>query len=215
MRRSKWFLVVMVHLILWGGFIANQFGIGPSWAVEDTENAADKIDAVDHDHGADAVTEDTVSPASKAASEKAGKSVAAVKDKTSKKDNAIQNRPKGISNEEWEKLKAKKVLPYDKGPSTVDVSKYPKEMQDIYKKDFTKRCSKCHTIARAINAPYALPEEWKRYIKKMMKKPGSGINPGAGRKIYKFLVYDSEIRKKDIIEKRLKEKDKAEKEGKK
>ena len=115
-------------------------------------------------------------------------------------------KPEGMSEEEWIKLLAKKPLPFDKGPSTIDVSKYPKEMQDIYKKTFTPKCSKCHTIARAINAPYVLPEEWKNYIKKMMKKPGSGLNPRASKDIYKFLVFDSEARKKDLLEEKLKEK---------
>ena len=121
------------------------------------------------------------------------------------KDEITEKKPEGMSDLDWEKLKAKKPLPYDKGPSTIDVSKYPAEMQDIYENIFTKKCSKCHTIARAINAPYALPEEWITYIKKMMKKPGSGINPAAGKNIAKFLEYDSQIRKKDIIEKKLKE----------
>ena len=118
-------------------------------------------------------------------------------------------KPEGMSEEDWWQLKAKKPLPYDKGPSTVDVSNYTKEMQDIYSKIYTPKCSKCHTIARAINAPYALPEEWMNYIKKMMKKPGSGINPKAAKSIYKFCVYDSEIRKKDLIAQKLKEKEQA------
>lgn len=125
-----------------------------------------------------------------------------------------EKKPEGMSDEEWEKMKAKRPLPFDKGPDKIDVSTYPKEMQDIYKNVFKKKCSKCHTIARPINAPFALPEEWKRYIKKMMKKPGSAINPIAGKKIYKFLVYDSKIRKKDIIEKKLREKEEAKKKAK-
>jgi len=115
-------------------------------------------------------------------------------------------RPKGISDLEWEQLKGKREMPYDKGPATIDVSSYTKKMQDIYKKDFQTKCSKCHTVARAVNAPYALSDEWKNYIRKMMKKPGSGINPASAKKIFNFLVYDSEIRKKDLIEKKLKEK---------
>lgn len=115
-------------------------------------------------------------------------------------------RPEGISDLDWEKLKAKRPLPFDKGPSTIDISKYPKEMQEIYEKTFVPKCSKCHTIARPINSPYALPEEWMNYIRKMMKKPGSGIDPNSAKKIYEFLVYDSDVRKKDIIGKKLKEK---------
>jgi hypothetical protein len=78
-------------------------------------------------------------------------------------------------------------------------------MQDIYTNLFSVRCSKCHTIARPINAPYALPEEWSKYIKKMMKKPGSGIAPMVAKQIYDFLVFDSTIRKKEAIAKKLQE----------
>ncbi|MDP2984016.1 MAG: hypothetical protein Q8O92_11895 [Candidatus Latescibacter sp.] len=116
-------------------------------------------------------------------------------------------KPEGMSEEEWWKLKAKKPLPFDKGPSTIDVSKYPKNMQDIYTNTYVPKCSKCHTIARAINAPYALPDEWMNYIKKMMKKPGSGLNPAAAKDIYQYCVYDSQVRKKDLLEKKLKEKE--------
>jgi len=124
-------------------------------------------------------------------------------------DTAGDKKPSDVTDEEWEKIKAKRPLPFDNGPAIIDVSKYPAEMQDIYKNVFSVRCSKCHTIARPINAPYALPEEWFRYIKKMMKKPGSGITPETGKMIAKFLIYDSQQRKADAIAKKLKEKESA------
>ncbi len=93
----------------------------------------------------------------------------------------------------------------DKGPSKIDVSKYPDEMKANYKV-FTGRCGgKCHSPARAINSSFALPEEWERYVKRMMRKPGSGVAPEDGKKIFEFLKYDSSVRKKDLIEKKLKE----------
>jgi hypothetical protein len=118
----------------------------------------------------------------------------------------VDKKPAGVSDEEWEKIKAKRPLPFDNGPSTIDVSAYTPEMQKIYTNIFAKTCSKCHTIARPINAPYALPEEWNKYIRKMMKKPGSGVSPDLARQIYKFLIYDSAIRKKDMIAKKTAEK---------
>jgi hypothetical protein len=36
----------------------------------------------------------------------------------------------------------------------------------------------------------------------MMRKPGSGISPKEGKKIYEFLAYDSSVRKQDLIEKK-------------
>jgi cytochrome c5 len=92
----------------------------------------------------------------------------------------------------------------EKGPKTIDVSKYPKEMQENYK-IFTKTCSKCHSLARPINSNYALPDEWERYIKRMKRKPGSGISSSNAKAIYEFLVYDSQLRKKELYEKKLKE----------
>ena len=50
---------------------------------------------------------------------------------------------------------------------------------------------------------YALPDEWSRYVKRMMHKPGSGISAAEGKKIYEFLVYDSSVRKKAMVDEKL------------
>lgn len=97
-----------------------------------------------------------------------------------------------------------RIAAYDKGPATIDVSKYPAEMQSRYKL-FVTRCAKCHTPARAINCDFALDEEWERYVKRMMRKPGSGISPADGKQIFEFVAYDSKIRKKALYERKLKE----------
>jgi mono/diheme cytochrome c family protein len=93
----------------------------------------------------------------------------------------------------------KRLESFDQGPATVDVSAYPKAIQDNYQL-FAAKCSQCHTLARPINSDYALPDEWSRYVKRMMRKPGSGITPKDGKKIYEFLAYDSSVRKQDLIE---------------
>ena len=103
---------------------------------------------------------------------------------------------------------AQKVFPFDKGPETIDVSAYPKEQQENYQV-FAEKCSKCHTLARPINSPYALPEEWAAYVDKMRHKKRSGIDEDSAKQIVSFLTYDSSIRKKDIIAKKLKEKAQA------
>ncbi len=97
-----------------------------------------------------------------------------------------------------------RIAAYDKGPAKIDVSKYPADMQAGYKL-FATRCSKCHTIARAINSEFVLEDEWERYVKRMMRKPGSGISANDGEIIYDFLAFDSKIRKKALYEKRLKQ----------
>ncbi len=91
---------------------------------------------------------------------------------------------------------------FEKGPATVDVSKYPQAIQEDYEV-FSQKCSQCHKLSRPINSDYALPEEWSRYIKRMMHKPGSGIGAGEGKKIFDFLVYDSSVRKKKMVDEKL------------
>ncbi|MDE2039805.1 MAG: cytochrome c [Elusimicrobia bacterium] len=96
------------------------------------------------------------------------------------------------------------VCPFDNGPDTIDVSKYPPEQQKNYKV-FAQKCSRCHTLARPINSHYALPEEWKAYVSKMRHKRHSGISDKDEDKITAFLIYDSSVRKADLIKQKLKE----------
>ena len=95
-----------------------------------------------------------------------------------------------------------RIAKAETGAATIDVSKYPPAMQERYP-IFARRCAQCHRISRAINSDYALPDEWERYIKRMMHKPGSGIDKEDGKKIYEFLVYDTSVRKKDVLQKKL------------
>jgi hypothetical protein len=101
-----------------------------------------------------------------------------------------------------------RIAAYDKGPATIDISKYPADMQADYKV-FSKKCSQCHTLARPINCDFALPDEWERYVKRMMRKPNSGISSDEAKQIFDFLVYDSKTRKKEMYEKKLKEQGQA------
>lgn len=95
-----------------------------------------------------------------------------------------------------------RVERFEKGAATMDVSKYPQGIQDNYEM-FTQKCSQCHKLSRPINSDYALPDEWSRYIKRMMNKPGSGISSADGKKIYEFLTYDSSVRKKAMVDEKL------------
>lgn len=90
----------------------------------------------------------------------------------------------------------------DEGPAKIDVSKYSPEMQKAYQV-FAKKCGSCHTLARAINADYALADEWERDITTMMQKAGKLISPDERKQIYEFVVYDSKIRKADLYERKL------------
>ena len=95
-----------------------------------------------------------------------------------------------------------RVERFEKGAATIDVSKYPDGIKDNYQV-FSEKCTQCHKLSRPINSDYALPDEWSRYVKRMMHKPGSGINAAEGKKIYEFLVYDSSVRKKAMVDEKL------------
>lgn len=95
-----------------------------------------------------------------------------------------------------------RVERFEKGPATIDVSKYPDGIKENYEV-FSTKCTQCHKLSRPINSDYATPDEWSRYIKRMMHKPGSGISNAEGKKIYEFLVYDSSIRKKAMVDEKL------------
>jgi cytochrome c5 len=95
-----------------------------------------------------------------------------------------------------------RVERFEKGPAKVNVSKYPQGIQDNYD-IFAEKCAQCHKLSRPINSDYALPAEWERYVKRMMHKPGSGIGSSDGKKIFDFLVYDSSVRKKAMVDEKL------------
>jgi hypothetical protein len=103
-----------------------------------------------------------------------------------------------------------RIEQFDKGPATINVSGYPAAIQQDYAV-FTQKCSQCHKLSRPINSDFVLPDEWSRYIHRMMSKPGSGIDSGSGAKIYDFLVYDSSVRKKAMLNAKLAKASPAEK----
>ena len=91
---------------------------------------------------------------------------------------------------------------FEKGALTIDVSKYPEGIRDNYEV-FSTKCTQCHKLSRPINCDYVMPDEWSRYVKRMMHKPGSGIDAADGKKIYEFLAYDSSVRKKALFDDKL------------
>jgi hypothetical protein len=77
----------------------------------------------------------------------------------------------------------------DSGPGTVDVSSYPEQQKKNYA-IFSAKCSKCHPLARPINSRFTAAE-WKRYMKRMIRRPNSGINEEQAVDIYDFLKFYS------------------------
>ena len=75
----------------------------------------------------------------------------------------------------------------DSGPSRIDVSGWPEEQRARYPL-FQMKCSKCHPVARAVNSKFT-PEQWKKYAKRMIRRPNSGINEEQAADLYRFLAY--------------------------
>lgn len=88
---------------------------------------------------------------------------------------------------------------YDLGPDTIDVSSYPDDKKKAYEV-VKANCSRCHTLARPINAPHADAKTWKRYARRMHLK-GKGTAKGVAeadlKTIVDFLAYDGQVRKQD------------------
>lgn len=77
--------------------------------------------------------------------------------------------------------------PRDSGPDKIDVSSYPAEQQRRYGL-FEKKCAKCHPVARAINSRFNA-SEWKRYMKRMVRRPNAGVTDDQADDIYEFLKF--------------------------
>lgn len=77
--------------------------------------------------------------------------------------------------------------PRDSGPDKIDVSGYPPEQQKRYP-IFEKKCAKCHPVARAINSRFNA-SEWKRYMKRMIRRPNAGVTDEQADEIYEFLKF--------------------------
>ncbi len=77
--------------------------------------------------------------------------------------------------------------PRDNGPDQIDVSGYPADQQKKYAV-YAQKCAKCHPLARSVNSHFKA-EEWKRYMKRMLRRPNSGINEEQAQLIYDFLKF--------------------------
>jgi len=95
-----------------------------------------------------------------------------------------------------------KVIAWDKGPDKIDVSKYPPDIKNKYKV-YTELCSRCHTLARAINCDFVLEDEWERYIKKMMRRSGKMITPDDAQQVFEFVLYDAKLRKRQLYDTKM------------
>jgi len=86
----------------------------------------------------------------------------------------------------------------DLGPDTIDVSGYPAQQRYNYTV-YSQVCSRCHTLARSINAPVASRGFWDLYVLGMRAasrvQTDQPITAEQRKAILDFLEYDSRVRK--------------------
>ena len=67
-----------------------------------------------------------------------------------------------------------------------DPSRLPEAARADYEL-FARRCSKCHSLARSVNAGITGDEQWRLVVTRMRRQPGSGISPEDQERILRFL----------------------------
>lgn len=85
----------------------------------------------------------------------------------------------------------------DLGPDTVDVSSYPAARRRDYEV-YARTCSRCHSLARSINAPYASRAWWEFYIARMRVRAGfhgEKLDGDDIQAVLDFLEHDGAARK--------------------
>ncbi len=73
---------------------------------------------------------------------------------------------------------------------SVDVAHIPQAQQANYAL-FADRCSRCHSLARPLNAGIRVELEWRNYVRRMRRQPSSGIGPQDEEPIVSFLLWYS------------------------
>jgi hypothetical protein len=66
----------------------------------------------------------------------------------------------------------------------------PAEVESEYQL-FAVRCSKCHSLSRALDGGKKDDDYWKVYVTRMRRQPQSGISPEEEAPILRFLHYYS------------------------
>ena len=85
----------------------------------------------------------------------------------------------------------------DLGPDRIDVSAYPAQQRENYAV-YARACSRCHTLARSINAPYTSRGWWEFYMTGMRMRgrvAGRPFSRQESKAVLDFLDYDARVRK--------------------
>jgi hypothetical protein len=85
----------------------------------------------------------------------------------------------------------------DMGPDSQDVSAYPAQQRYNYA-IYQRACSRCHSLARSINAPFVGRGWWEFYMLGMRTRSrwiGQPLTKDETKAILDFLEYDARVRK--------------------
>jgi mono/diheme cytochrome c family protein len=85
----------------------------------------------------------------------------------------------------------------DLGPEQIDVSAYPERTRKNYAV-YARACSRCHGLARSINAPFTSRGWWEFYMTGMRlrgRASGRPLSRDEVEAVLDFLEYDSRVRK--------------------
>ena len=86
----------------------------------------------------------------------------------------------------------------DLGPDAIDVSAYPIQQRYNYG-IFQRQCSRCHTLARAVNSPVQSRAYWSFHLVRMSVhsriKHAGPIPAGEMKAVLDFLEHDARVRK--------------------
>jgi hypothetical protein len=78
---------------------------------------------------------------------------------------------------------------------SLDPSTMPENVRVDYEL-FARKCSKCHTLARPLNANITDDDQWVMYVNRMRRQPSSGISPEDQVGILRFLRwYAADLRR--------------------
>ncbi len=72
----------------------------------------------------------------------------------------------------------------------LDVSALPADIRTDYGV-FAQRCSKCHSLTRALNSGISDDHYWALYVERMRRQPASGITTDDVPVVLRFLHYYS------------------------
>ena len=84
---------------------------------------------------------------------------------------------------------------------SLDPSTMPENVRADYEL-FARKCSKCHTLARPLNANITDDDQWVMYVNRMRRQPASGISPADQEGILRFLRYHAGELRRIAAEKR-------------